>query len=95
MAHLKTFSKWIHKHRTFPLSYSIAKNKLQPIGSGLKIERAITTAERRRRNPDAADMHSVVGIIKGSEQIERKRNTRMKWLPSMQKSCYYLHPDRD
>jgi integrase len=54
MAHLKTFAKWIHKYRPFPLGNPMEKIKLLPVGSGLEIERAITPAQRRRIL-DAAD----------------------------------------
>ncbi len=48
LAHLKTLAKWIHKLRPFPLGDPMAKMKLMPIRNGLKIERAISPAERRR-----------------------------------------------
>ena len=48
LAHLKTFSKWVHKLRPFPLGDPTAKLKLIPEGSSLEIERAITKGERRR-----------------------------------------------
>jgi len=47
MAHLKTFAKWIHKLKPFPLDNPMAKIKLLPVGTGLEVERAITPAERR------------------------------------------------
>ncbi len=55
MAHLKTFAKWVHKIRPFPLGDPVAKIKLQPVGIGLEIERALTPAERRKML-DAADL---------------------------------------
>ena len=60
LAHLKTFSKWVHKLRPFPLGDPMAKIKLQPVGTGLEIERALTDAERRRLL-DAADLLLSVG----------------------------------
>ncbi len=48
MSHLKTFAKWVHRIRPFPLGDPMAKIKLQPVGIGLEIERALTPAERRK-----------------------------------------------
>ncbi|MCP9495208.1 MAG: site-specific integrase [Pyrinomonadaceae bacterium MAG19_C2-C3] len=55
MSHLKTFAKWVHRIRPFPLGDPVAKIKLQPVGVGLEIERALTPAERRKML-DAADL---------------------------------------
>lgn len=60
MAHLKTFSKWIHKLKAFPLGDPMAKITLQPVGTGLDIERALTPSERRKIL-DAADRLLEVG----------------------------------
>jgi integrase len=60
MAHLKTFARWIHKLKPFPLGNPMAKLKLMPVGTGLEVERAITPAERRRIL-DAADSLPVAG----------------------------------
>ena len=60
MAHLKTFARWIHKLKPFPLQNPMAKIKLLPVGNGLEVERAITPAERRRLL-DAADSLPRVG----------------------------------
>ena len=60
MAHLKTFAKWVHKLRPFPLGNPMAKVKLPAIGMGLDVERAITPAERRKLL-DAADLLLTIG----------------------------------
>jgi integrase len=60
MAHLKTFSKWVHRLRTFPLGDPMAKITLLSLGTGLDIERALTGAERRKIL-DAADLLLQVG----------------------------------
>jgi integrase len=60
MAHLKTFAKWIHKLKPFPLGDPMAKIKLLPVSTGLEVERAITPAERRRIL-DAADQLPLTG----------------------------------
>ncbi len=55
LAHLKTFSKWVHNLREFPLGDPTRKLKSLPVGNGLNIERAITKSERNRLL-DAADI---------------------------------------
>ncbi len=60
LAHLKTFSKWVHKHKPFPLGNPMEKIKLLPTASLLSIDRAITPSERRRIL-DAADMLVEIG----------------------------------
>jgi site-specific recombinase XerD len=60
MAHLKTFAKWIHKLRPFPLGNPMEKIRLQPLGTGLEVERALTTSERRKIL-DAADLLVEIG----------------------------------
>ncbi len=62
MAHLKTFSKWIHKLKPFPLGDPMAKIALLKVGTGLEIERAISVSERRKLL-DAADLLLVAGGI--------------------------------
>lgn len=60
MAHLKTFAKWVHKLRPFPLGDPMEKIKLQPLGTGLEVERALTASERRKVL-DAADLLPQIG----------------------------------
>lgn len=60
LAHLKTFSKWIHKLRPFSLGDPMEKIKLQALGNGLDVERALTDSERRRIL-DAADLLLEIG----------------------------------
>jgi site-specific recombinase XerD len=60
LAHLKTFAKWIHKLRPFPLDNPMTKVATTIPGTGLEIERALTSSERRRLL-DAADMLPVTG----------------------------------
>ncbi len=59
-AHLKTFAKWIHKLKPFPLGNPMEKMKLMPVGTGLDVERALTGSERRRML-DAADLLLEIG----------------------------------
>src|SRR6266850_827301 len=60
MAHLKTFAKWMHKLRPFPLGNPMTKLKLAAVGTGLEVDRALTPAERRKLL-DAADLLLTIG----------------------------------
>ena len=60
MAHLKTFAKWIHKLRPFPLGNPMEKISLPSVGTSLEVERALTPSERRKML-DAADLLLRVG----------------------------------
>ena len=59
-AHLKTFAKWIHQHRPFPLGQPMEKIKMLSVGNQLEIERALAKQERNRIL-DAADQLLLVG----------------------------------
>jgi len=48
MSTIKTFAKWVHKYRPFPLDNPTKKIKSIPNGTGLDIERALTKQERNR-----------------------------------------------
>jgi integrase len=60
LAHLKTLAKWIQKIAPFPLGDPMAKVRLQAVGTGLEIERALTPGERRKLL-DAADLLTQTG----------------------------------
>lgn len=60
IAHVKTFARWVHRVRPFPLGDPTAKIKLPNIGNGLEVERALTAGERRRLL-DAADVLLTTG----------------------------------
>lgn len=60
LTHLKTFAKWVHGLRPFPLGNPMVKIKSLPLTNSLEIERAITTGERRRIL-DAADLLLNIG----------------------------------
>lgn len=60
LTHLKTFAKWIHGLRPFPLGNPMAKIKTLPLTNSLEVERALSSGERRRLL-DAADLLPVVG----------------------------------
>lgn len=75
LAHLKTFSKWVHKHRPFPLGNPMEKIKLLPTASLLSIDRAITGSERRRIL-DAADLLVEIGGRSRDRHRYRDANQR-------------------
>ncbi len=60
VAHLKTFSKWVHKLRPFPLGNPMEKIRAAIPGTGLETERALTPSEKRKIL-DAADYLPVIG----------------------------------
>jgi len=60
IAHLKTFAKWVHKHRPFPLGNPMEKIKGLPVEGLLELDRALSEDERRKIL-DAADYLPVIG----------------------------------
>ncbi|MBI3798150.1 MAG: site-specific integrase [Deltaproteobacteria bacterium] len=90
MAHLKTFAKWVHKLRPFPLGNPMTKIRMPGIGTGLEIERALTPAERRKVL-DAADLLLVVGGLskdrKRYKHVERPR--RKGYRPHRNRAVVY------
>jgi len=76
MAHLKTFSKWIHKLKPFVLGDPMAKVSLLKVGNGLEIERACSPAERRKIL-DAADRLLRIGG-ESKDRIRHKSGERPK-----------------
>jgi len=75
MAHLKTFAKWVHHLRPFPLGNPMEKLSLLSVGSNLEIERALTASERRKIL-DAADLLLQVGGR--SKDRNRYRNVEQR-----------------
>ncbi len=71
VAHLKTFSKWIHKLRPFPLGNPTEKLKSLAVTGVLELERALTESERRKLL-DAADHLPVIG----GRSRDRRRNKK-------------------
>ncbi|MCP4407489.1 MAG: site-specific integrase, partial [Gammaproteobacteria bacterium] len=74
VAHLKTFSKWIHKLRAFPLGNPTGKIKSLAIEGILDLERALTESERRKLL-DAADHLPVIG----GRSKDRRRNKKTEF----------------
>lgn len=60
LAHLKTFSKWVHGHRPFPLGDPLQKLAALSVPTVLAVERALTPAEERQLL-DAADLLLEIG----------------------------------
>lgn len=60
IAHLKTFAKWVHGLREFPLGNPMQKIKSISVTNSLEVERAIEEGERRRIL-DAADYLLQIG----------------------------------
>lgn len=93
VAHLKTFAKWIHKLRPFPLGNPMEKLKTAPLGTGLEIERAITPAERRKIL-DAADYLPIVGGRSKNRRIKTEfpdqRPRRKGYRPWRNRAIVYL-----
>ncbi len=95
LAHLKTFAKWVHRLRPFPLGDPLAKIRLQPVGTGLEIERALTPSERRKLL-DAADL-----LLTDRRSLERPQplpecgTTSAQKLSPFSQPGDHLHPDRN
>jgi integrase len=93
VAHLKTFSKWIHKLKPFFLGDPMEKLKTAPLGTGLEIERAITPAERRKIL-DAADYLPIVGGRSKNRRIKSEfpdqRPQRKGYRPWRNRAIMYL-----
>ena len=60
IVHLKTFAKWVHGLRVFPLGNPMKKIKSISVTNSLEVERAIEESERRRIL-DAADYLLQIG----------------------------------
>ncbi len=90
LAHLKTFSKWLHEHRPFPLNDPMLKVKLSRTTSLLRIERALTDTERRRIL-DAADLLvQIGGRSKDRNRYPKgKRPTRKRYRPYRNRAIIY------
>lgn len=90
MAHLKTFARWVHRLRPFPLGNPMEKIKLQSPSTGLDIERALTPGERRKLL-DAADLLLQVGGRSRDRKRYRKaeRPTHKSFRPYRNRAVVY------
>ena len=68
LTHLKTFAKWIHGLRPFPLGNPMAKIKALPLTNSLEVERALSSGERGRLL-DAADLLPVTGGLSRNRRL--------------------------
>ncbi len=90
VAHLKTFSKWIHHIMPFPLGNPMKKIKSFPVGSGLEIEKALTPTERRRMLDYADMMPEIGGKSKDRHRYRKKdRPVRMGYRPYRNRAIIY------
>ncbi len=77
-AHLKTFAKWIHEHRPFPLGQPMKKIKMISIGNQLEIERALSKQERNRILDSADELRTVGGRSRDRQRNAGKRPPQRK-----------------
>jgi integrase len=80
MAHLKTFSKWINKLRSFPLGDPMIKVTIKSTtsGTGLEIERALIKSERRRILDAADQLPAIGGRSRDRKRFRKKERPQRK-----------------
>jgi integrase len=91
ITHLKTFAKWVHGLRSFPLGNPMARIKAIPVTNSLEIERALTTGERRRLL-DASDLLLQIGGLSKSRRRyvgEKERPRRKGYRPYRNRAIIY------
>jgi integrase len=91
ITHLKTFSKWVHGLRSFPLGNPMSRIKAIPVTNSLEIERALTTGERRRLL-DASDLLLQIGGLSKSRRRyvgEKERPRRKGYRPYRNRAIIY------
>lgn len=90
LTHLKTFAKWIHGLRPFPLGNPMGKIKAIPLTNSLEIERALSVSERRRLL-DAADLLPVVGGLSRNRRLRsvEARPRRKGYRPYRNRAMVY------
>ena len=90
MAHLKTFAKWVHKLRPFPLGNPVEKLLLPSVGTSLEVERALTPSERRKML-DSADLLLQIGGRSKDRNRYRKveRPTHKAFRPYRNRAIIY------
>ncbi|MBU1101948.1 MAG: hypothetical protein KKA84_16245, partial [Bacteroidetes bacterium] len=77
LSHLKTFAKWVHKHKPFHLGNPTEKLKNNSTTSLLEVERAWTKTEIRKLL-DAADLLIQVGGLSKDRHRYRKPEDKPK-----------------
>jgi integrase len=91
ITHLKTFAKWVHGLRSFPLGNPMSRIKAIPVTNFLEIERALTTGERRRLL-DASDLLLQIGGLSKSRRRyvgEKERPRRKGYRPYRNRAIIY------
>ncbi len=92
LAHMKTFAKWIHKLRPFPLGNPMEKIRTLITGSTLEIEKALTPSERRRLL-DSVDRLLMVGGRSRNRRLAKrefeKRPRRKGYRPYRNRAVIY------
>ena len=90
VAHLKTWAKWMHQNRPFPLGEPMAKVKGLPIGRLLDIERAITPQERNRILDTCDILLTTGGQSRDTHRYRKdKRPTRKSYRPYRNRAIIY------
>ena len=91
ITHLKTFAKWVHGLRSFPLGNPMSRIKAIPVTNSLEIEKALTTGERRRLL-DASDLLLQIGGLSKSRRRyvgEKERPRRKGYRPYRNRAIIY------
>jgi integrase len=91
VTHLKTFAKWVHGLRPFPLGNPMSRIKAIPVTNSLEIERALTTGERRRLL-NASDLLLPIGGLSKSRRRcagEKERPRRKGYRPYRNRAIIY------
>lgn len=91
LAHLKTFAKWVHKLRPFPLGNPMEKIKSLPTSNLLNVDRALSPTERHRIL-DAADLLLTIGgMSKDRHRYKSKdRPQRKDYRPYRNRAIVYM-----
>jgi len=91
IAHLKTFSKWIHKYKPFPLGDPTEKLKITPKSNNLDIERALSKSERNIILDAADKLLSSGGVSKDRNRFKniKKRPKRRHYRPFRNRAIIY------
>jgi len=92
LAHLKTFAKWIHKHKPFTLGNPMDKIKTIATASLLNIDRAITKQERRQLLDAADKLIKDGGLSKDRNRYKsiENRPIRKGYRPYRNRAIIYL-----
>jgi len=79
MAHLKTFSKWIHKIHPFTLFNPMLKIKITDSGNLLDIENAITSEERIKILKTSDNLLTIDAVSKDKNRFKTSKKPTLKY----------------